>query len=321
MLLSNNYPNLINKLEIHYYFHDDSHTMDAFVRNKCEAEALAILKEVLTTLNLNIEVDTEPYLEGGLKQIWKLLGKNQGQIAIVLSIISILMSLKPTGNETLERLQIKEAQLNIEKLKREARSDDSKENGSLETKPIYDTTEILSNNLRIIKHRSNFYLSLNTYSKITQISIATLNDKNEIVGTANVVPKLEFNTFILESDDLPMVMDEQANIAIVSPVLKKGKYKWKGIYEGHHIEFYMKDTMFKESITRQEISFKNGVEIECLLEKHKKVNELGDEFVANYNVITVLAIKEGSTTIETEQGKNYHKVKELMKTQLSLNLK
>ena len=34
------------KLELHYFFEDESHFMNAFIRNKCEADLLAIAKEV-----------------------------------------------------------------------------------------------------------------------------------------------------------------------------------------------------------------------------------------------------------------------------------
>lgn len=37
-----------NRLQLHYYFDDESHFMDAHVRNKCEGELLAIIHEVST---------------------------------------------------------------------------------------------------------------------------------------------------------------------------------------------------------------------------------------------------------------------------------
>ena len=34
-----------SKMELHYFFSDRSHQMDAFIRNRCETELLAIIKE------------------------------------------------------------------------------------------------------------------------------------------------------------------------------------------------------------------------------------------------------------------------------------
>ncbi|KAA5549164.1 hypothetical protein [Adhaeribacter rhizoryzae] len=79
---------VINKLEIHYFFNDDSHSMDAFVRNKCETELLAIIREVAFITGIKLKVETEPYLEGGLKEIIKFTTKNQFLVTILTSIIS-----------------------------------------------------------------------------------------------------------------------------------------------------------------------------------------------------------------------------------------
>lgn len=53
-----------NKLELHYYFRDNSHSMNAFVRNQCEKELLAIYKEAITLFNIDIEIESEAFNEG-----------------------------------------------------------------------------------------------------------------------------------------------------------------------------------------------------------------------------------------------------------------
>lgn len=62
----------LDRFEIHYYLANESHAMDAFVRNKCEAELLAILQEVCSILGASIKVETIPLEEGGLKEYWKV---------------------------------------------------------------------------------------------------------------------------------------------------------------------------------------------------------------------------------------------------------
>ena len=42
-----NIPNF-NKLEIHYWFNDESHSMDATLENKCAYEIIGIIKEMTT---------------------------------------------------------------------------------------------------------------------------------------------------------------------------------------------------------------------------------------------------------------------------------
>jgi len=65
-----------NKIELHYYFSDESHSMNALVRNKCEHNLLGILKEISTVLNARLKVESEAYTEGGLKEKWVLLSNS-----------------------------------------------------------------------------------------------------------------------------------------------------------------------------------------------------------------------------------------------------
>ena len=53
-------------------------------------------------------------------------------------------------------------------------------------------------------------------------------------------------------------------------VLKKGKYKWSGIYNGEVIQFTMKSNEFKTLVQTGQIVFKNGSSINCHLLTHKK---------------------------------------------------
>jgi len=57
---------IANKIELHYFFRDSSHRMNAFTRNYCEKEILLIFKEVSQILNIEIELEAEALKEGGL---------------------------------------------------------------------------------------------------------------------------------------------------------------------------------------------------------------------------------------------------------------
>ena len=80
----------------------------------------------------------------------------------------------------------------------------------------------------------------------------------------------------------------------------------------------MKDSEFKNSIFHQQVSFTNGVSLECVLVISKKMNEIGDIYVSNYSVPTVISYHFGTDTIETTQGKKYFRDKGYKDNQLNL---
>jgi len=68
-----------NTLELHYWFDDKSHTMDANVQNKCEYDFLGVIKEIASTLNLEILIETEPLADGGIKRWFKIISKEESK--------------------------------------------------------------------------------------------------------------------------------------------------------------------------------------------------------------------------------------------------
>lgn len=55
--------------QIHYYFDDNSHSMNAFVRNNMEKDLLNLISEIGKTLNIEIKIESEAKEEGGLIDI------------------------------------------------------------------------------------------------------------------------------------------------------------------------------------------------------------------------------------------------------------
>jgi hypothetical protein len=140
------------------------------------------------------------------------------------------------------------------------------------------------------------------------------------VEESKFIARTEFDKFVIESDELKSEIDETATIEIISPVLKKGKYKWKGVYGkiGEAVDFYMKDKIFKQSVIAEGIEFKNGTFIDCILEKSRKINEIGEIYTSAYSVLTVLKKHYENTVAETPQGKRFRKEKEAEKQQFKL---
>lgn len=82
-----------NTIELHYWFNDDSHTMNAVVFNKCEYEFLGIAKEIAQKLKVDLEIETEPIGEGGLRSWFKFKAKDKDaiKVGVVLYIITTLL--------------------------------------------------------------------------------------------------------------------------------------------------------------------------------------------------------------------------------------
>lgn len=312
---------MINKLELHYFFTDESHTMDAFIRNKCEHEILLIIKEVSDVLDIKISIEAEPYEEGSLKNKYFLKVKNHWLTPIILSILNPLLIhylTEDAGQKELSKqlteLQIHEARLNIKVLEQQL-------NESNRNQSIINTGSVaaaLDRNLKITRHKSNFYKTLESYPKITKLEVAKLNSIDQYIGKPLAILREDFGQYILESDKLPSIVDEEADIEIVSPVLKKGTFKWKGIYKGETIDFYMNHEEFKEYVFRKGVSFKNGSRIACILETRRKLSEFGEVQVTSYAVTEVHRAYDGVATIETSKGRESRHKKETEKRQFTL---
>src|SRR5690606_34305897 len=80
--------NKTSTIELHYWLKGGSHTMDAFVQNKCELEFLYIAKEIANTLGHDIYLETEPLAEGGIKRWFKVLVKGENKNAVITTAVT-----------------------------------------------------------------------------------------------------------------------------------------------------------------------------------------------------------------------------------------
>ena len=297
---------LAERLELHYYLSSESHSMDAYVRNKCELEILAIIQEIAEIAGVEFKLETEAYVEGGLKEAWKAIGENGTQIAVVMSAAAIVISLLPSldfegkalQNE-LTRLSIEEKNLTIQKLKQELG----------QNKPSKDAAQALSDiandSFKILVRKSNFYKSLSNYPKVEKVGLSPLSKDRTPLAEELIVERKEFRRFILSSNKLPPEAVDNAEIEIVAPVIHEGNFQWKGIYNEETIPFRMNDVEFQEAVLRKDISFQNGSTIICALSIHKKLDEVGEVVITGYSVDTVIEKIDGETSLKTEQGKRH----------------
>jgi hypothetical protein len=330
-------------VELHYWFNDKSHTMDAVVQNKCEKELLSIINEVAKQFDIEIDILTEPLANGGIRRWFKLFLKNKNaKVSFYTALITafatcalftpIGTTLSEIGKQVIEQLFNDDERAELEKEILKENIENTQEDTNLKILEQAKLKEEIQNlkldaeikmrkieqNTVIPKRKSNFYSTLQQYKKIDKISIITENDSKDTVHTITI-DRTVFNDYILTSDDLPAIQNEHAIIEIISPVLKKGDYKWKGIYNGEILNFNMKSNEFKTLVQTGKIEFKNGTSIDCLLEIERKIDNEGHEIPVGLNIIRVNNYFVNDTPIETPEGKRHRQKEEADKSQLNLN--
>lgn len=142
---------------------------------------------------------------------------------------------------------------------------------------------------------SNFYKKAENYKKIEKIGY-------EVDGIDEVIVlRSEFKSFIIR-DNKDIKLIEEAKIEVISPVLKEGNYKWKGLYDKEKIDFSMGDFSFKTDIINQKYNFYNGTSIVCQLEIHKTFDDFGNETKRSYSVKKVCRVELDDDIKITKSG-------------------
>ena len=300
-------------LQLHYFLKDELHSVDAFINNKAEYELLRIFKEVTSILELEGELQFETIAieEGGIKAFYKLISKKKNKrkikyallyLAGILSvIISDVVSDQIKTDHEYEKLKKEEIQLRIEKLKRDLEDEETTEQDK--TLIIQNLSVFIAETNKVKLFKSNFYSTLLKEEKIEQVSTQRLNENLEPITNENIVPRKDFDKFILHSVDIDPDFRESEIIEIVSPVLKKGNMKWKGIYNEKPISFYMRDGEFLTSVINKEISFSNGTSIIADIEFEQKMNDDGEIEIGTISIFNVTDVFEDSKRIETKRKK------------------
>ncbi|MEM6894879.1 MAG: hypothetical protein AAF554_14390 [Bacteroidota bacterium] len=149
-----------DRIQFHYYFIDESHGIQALLRNECEKEILYIFKEISDTLRLPLDLETLPPEEGGFKETWRFIGKNSGQITLIVSVATLILSRFPPQNSELNQLQIENLRLDneikrkeLEKLNLEFIQDGEK----IDDKTVIDSVKLVNKNYKITWRKSNLY--------------------------------------------------------------------------------------------------------------------------------------------------------------------
>lgn len=305
----NNTVSIINAdtIELHYWLKDGSHSMDAHIFNKCERELLGIIDGFATKFKIQVEIEVEPLGEGGLLSWLKLSGrdKNSLKIAILAFMITDVFFQPITSSIDFLVKQAWDRYLEDPEI-RALKNEKEKEKLFRDILQIKAESEKLSATIdenKFKKKRSNYFESACKCKKLDKISISFLNTNKSKEYNRNVVVYDEFNKYILTSDELDPIIDEDATIEIISPVLKKGKYQWLGIYHNDVVQFRMISREFKAMVLTGQIPFKNGSSIKCVLEINRKIDNQGDEKITGYIVHEVYGFFDNDNPIETPAGR------------------
>ncbi len=267
--------NIIQKFELHYYLKDNSHAMNAFVRNKAEKDFLEAVKRIGELLDSELKIETEAYQEGGLVEILAIVLPTLHYLSPALNDIITHYATRDTQAETLDK-KIKEATLQNLELDNQQK-----------TLEIEEQIEKKLNDKLVQKYISNFYKKIDAYEKVEKIGYRSLEDDVD----EYIVERKDFKSFILH-DDTTISEDEDAMIEIISPVLKEGKYNWRGRYKNEKIDFSMADSKFKQEVIAGKHKFSNGSLLNCHLEIKITFDDFGDEKGRNYRVLQVFGTQE-----------------------------
>lgn len=307
-------------IELHYHLANKSHSMDAFIKNRAEKELLNVFKEFALICSEDLSVEVKALEEGGIKEFFKIISKkkNLKKAAIVSTflavifqnVISDIISDKFIADTELEKLQKEESRLHIKKLKLELGEETSEED---QNRIIQNITINVYVNEKIKFHRSKFYQELLKEPKITKISTQIWDENDNPISPEKTVDRNDFHRFIHEQIELDPKIKESANIEIVSPVLKQGNIKWKGVESGNYINFNLKDADFKNAVLNREISFTNGTSIKCTIEYLNTMDDDGEIKTKEINVYDVIEVYQGKSFVPTKKGKAITESKKQLK--------
>lgn len=312
----------LSTLELHYWLNDGSHTMDAHIFNKCEYEFLGVVKELASTLKIKVDVEVVPLESGGIRAWFKFYRENRDAVKLAFLIFLLTDLFCTPLKTTIEKVTEKVLEQVFEDPEiRRLENEKKKAELVLDIAKIKAETERQCKSLdenKIQKRRSNYYETVSQCNKVEKITIRASDASREKDFISKDILAKDFELFIMTSDDLEPDQDDKAVIEIISPVLKKGKYQWLGIYQGEVIQFKMKSNEFKTMVLSGQVPFKNGSSITCLLIRDKKIDNQGDVKITGYEVTEVYNYFENDTPIETPEGRRRRQRKENEENQLNL---
>ena len=263
--------------------------MNSLVHNKCERLMLEVLNEICFSYGISFEVDTKAKEEGGVVDWWQVFSTNSQAIQTICAILTLfitgaisLKALLPDQEKKLRmellRLQIKEKEQGQQPADKPKENEAAKQNIDLGEVDIsaFDILSQIENSKSLLIHRSTFFEQLISDERIYKFGAGLKDGVDEYVVSSN-----QFSVLIVPR---PKQIDdslEMVSIALVSPVFKRRKYKWKGLLDGEPISFKISDRKFNKMVRHEVFSFKNDDLIECSLRQKGDMDFMGDWIIGN----------------------------------------
>jgi hypothetical protein len=323
------------RLEVHYHLKDNRHSMDAIVRNRCEADFLAAMKYITEKLGAQLVFEATVPTEGGFRDQWKVLwgtettrnvlitGAMAGSVALAAAVINgavAIYNAPPKPDPVLEeqqkeinRLAIEKAKLENKKLAQEVQAmaappavaasaaAPAPRQAASSPSGLAPQKLSLQTDWKVRKLRSEFYKRLINYDTVEAVGFS-LRDSADVTQDQYMVRRQAFTDFVLATDKLEPKTTE-AVIEIYSPVITDSDLKWKGKYGDKVISFTMEDKAFRNTVMNRNTIFGHGDRITCVLVTDMKLDDAGEAQVAGYRVTTVIAMGAGEDAKETPQGR------------------
>lgn len=279
----------VTELQVHYYLSDGSHAMDAFVRNRAEKELITAIQQIAIMLGLPLKIKTCARKEGSVEDILQLVAP------YVIAMGPLFAFLAPCINDLIRTYftsrmpqGILDLALKVEALKEKQLINRGlgldNEMKELQLEEARSRIRQVENNASLRKKKSNFYNAIKGNATISSIEMATPSGRTKI-------DRSDFASFIVD-DAKSIDTDDDAEIAIISPVLKEGKYEWKGLYHNERISFSMGDALFKYEVIAGKYSFSNGFVIKARLTIVTIYDDNGEPKRRHFSVNKVYETKE-----------------------------
>lgn len=310
---------------LHYFLNNQLHEVDARTIHNAEGEAIALIEQIISDLHLDVSLDFVVRTEGGIRNILRLnpktkLDKFTSRIMEGVIIVLVSNALTHSCSDFSKSVE----QFNQMITNQQTAIELQKENNELNKQILEKLQEISSHTSslkgidfqeNIRKRQNNLYSSLYLNPKVHAFSIESVVYKDNKIQSYNELSHIErdsFPKFLTEKTVLPIIEDKDATVIIISPVLNKSKYNWKGIYKSQPIEFSMQDKDFKEDILSNQITFGNGDVLSGLMEIKRKCDNTGKIVSETYTLREVYGTEHSQGYYETKRGVRKREMKNQM---------
>ena len=268
-------------IQLHFYFEDKNlHSMDAVILNESEKQFIDALRDVNKYLDKPLDIQIYAKKEGGLIETIQVIFEQPVALILITAIATNFF--KSQFRQKLPNSEERKNQFeSIAKIKEAISA------GNL-TPEEFDL--IAHQDKKLKKLKSNFFRVVKKQHTLTHVELNTNTKIQERVLFDTITVQYEdFETFIIKDDEIQdetFIIEGDARIFIISPILFKGKWaSWKGFLHDISIDFTISDTEFLKQVYKQEIKFGNGTYIDCVL-KSTTIKNINKENVTR--VVTVV---------------------------------